>query len=169
MDGNPSIEPQHHIVVPRCYREQVLKIAHENPFSGHVGYRNTLAKICNHLYWPGISKDVKSHCFSCEVCQRLDYLSDITKAKMEEIPIMGVPFHSLQMDCLGPLPASSGKKYIVCFTCPSSKWVEAMPTSSISARKISQALLEITSRMGLPKVLISAQAPSFTSELLEKL
>lgn len=44
-----------------------------------------------------------------------------------------------------------------------------MPTSSFSARQIAKALLEVTSRLGLPNVLVSDQAPAFTRELMEKL
>lgn len=65
--------------------------------------------------------------------------------------------------------SSNGKKYIICFVCTSSKWVEAVATSSISAKQVAKAFLEIVARIGHPKVLISDQGTHFTSELMAKL
>ena len=42
----------HQIVVPSVYRNQILSIAHEIPFAGHLGVNKTYHRILNHFYWP---------------------------------------------------------------------------------------------------------------------
>ncbi|KAJ8043962.1 hypothetical protein HOLleu_11292 [Holothuria leucospilota] len=42
----------HQIVVPRTYRREILSIAHEMPFAGHLGVNKTYHRILNHFYWP---------------------------------------------------------------------------------------------------------------------
>ena len=40
----------HQIVVPPCYRNEILKIAHELPVGGHLGVRKTKDRIMRHFY-----------------------------------------------------------------------------------------------------------------------
>lgn len=169
MDNNVNVATQLQLVVPNCYREEVLKMAHDG-ISGHVGIKKTQIKVTNHLFWPDVSKDVKKYCTSCDTCQRVGYSTDTTKAEMEEFPLTGAVFSTLELDIFGPLQESStGKKYLVCFTDPVSKWVEIVATSSITAKQVAKAFLEVASRIGWPNVLVSDQAKSFTSELVSKI
>ena len=55
-DGRPDLV-QHQIVVPKRYRESILKLAHEVPLAGHLGIAKTKAKILRLYYWPNIVKD----------------------------------------------------------------------------------------------------------------
>ncbi|KAJ8035354.1 hypothetical protein HOLleu_22553 [Holothuria leucospilota] len=47
----------HQIVVPRTYRREILSIAHEMPFAGHLGVNKTYHRILNHFYWPKLKSD----------------------------------------------------------------------------------------------------------------
>ena len=42
----------HQIVIPPCYRDEILRIAHEIPVAGHLGIRKTQARVMAHFYWP---------------------------------------------------------------------------------------------------------------------
>ena len=57
------IEAEHngnvdHIVVSESYRNEMLRVAHMIPFSGHMGFAKTLHHIGAHFFWPGLSSDV---------------------------------------------------------------------------------------------------------------
>ena len=39
----------HQIVVPKCYREDVLNLAHELPLAGHPGINKTYQKVLSHI------------------------------------------------------------------------------------------------------------------------
>ena len=46
------------IVVPESYRNEILRVAHTIPLSGHMGFAKTLDRIGAHFSWPGLSSDV---------------------------------------------------------------------------------------------------------------
>jgi His(2)-Cys(2) zinc finger. len=57
------------IVLPKSYRSEVLKLAHEVPMGGHLGINKTCDKIMRHFYWPRIRKEVSEFCKTCHTCQ----------------------------------------------------------------------------------------------------
>ena len=69
MSAEDEWTVNHQIVVPRVYRPEILKLAHETPMSDHLGVNKTYHKILNHFYWPGLKSDVSQFCNSCHICQ----------------------------------------------------------------------------------------------------
>ena len=59
----------HQIVVPKCFRNDVLNLAHSLPLAGHLGVNKTYQKVLTHFYWPGLKQDVVNYCKSCHTCQ----------------------------------------------------------------------------------------------------
>lgn len=57
------------VVVPSKYRNNILSLAHDSNFAGHLGVRKTLDKIWKYFYWPGIRRDVAQYVRMCHVCQ----------------------------------------------------------------------------------------------------
>lgn len=57
------------IVVPLVYHLQVLSLAHENPWFGHLGIAKTYNSLLKHFFWPGLKRAVAKHCRTCHVCQ----------------------------------------------------------------------------------------------------
>ena len=43
----------HHIVIPKVYRPEILNLAHETPMSGHFDLNKTYHKILNHFIGQG--------------------------------------------------------------------------------------------------------------------
>ena len=62
-------ENTHQIMVPERYRNDILHIAHDLPFAGHMGVNKTYRRVLPYFYWPGLRKDVASYCKSCHTCQ----------------------------------------------------------------------------------------------------
>lgn len=46
------------LVVPSSYRSQVLTMAHESQWCGHLGVTKTYQHILKYFYWPGLKSDV---------------------------------------------------------------------------------------------------------------
>ena len=44
-------------VIPKIYREEILRVARDVPLSGHLGIKETCMQILNHFCWPTIRKD----------------------------------------------------------------------------------------------------------------
>ncbi len=51
-----------HIVVPLKFRQPVLSLAHEHPWSGHLGINKTYNRVLQHFFWPGLKSDVARYC-----------------------------------------------------------------------------------------------------------
>ncbi|GFW41288.1 retrovirus-related Pol polyprotein from transposon opus [Trichonephila clavipes] len=57
------------LVIPKCRRTEVLKLAHTSVFSSHMGPKKTLERIEYSFFWEGLSSNVKKFCESCKECQ----------------------------------------------------------------------------------------------------
>ncbi|GFY35184.1 retrovirus-related Pol polyprotein from transposon 17.6 [Trichonephila clavipes] len=88
------------------------------------------------------------------------------KAPLKLVPVIQEVFTKLNIDACGPLPITSkGNRYLITAICMSSKFPEAIPVSDISSVSVTDALLNIFSRMGFPREIQCDQGTSFTSAL----
>ena len=76
------------IVLPQCYRTEVISMAHDIPLAGHLGVNKTNEIILAHFFWPGIRQTVAQYCITCKICQ-----------------IVGKPNQKIQRSPLQPIPA----------------------------------------------------------------
>ncbi|GFU12842.1 RNA-directed DNA polymerase from mobile element jockey [Trichonephila clavipes] len=136
------------LVILKCRRTEVLSLAHISVFSSHMGPKKTLERIKYSFFWEGLRADVKKFCESCKECQltrsvRIKDRSPITPVSRPELP-----FEVVNMDLIGPIdpPSSKGHKCILCLVDQHTRWGEAMPVTSLSAKVICEALLSIFSR-----------------------
>ena len=58
-----------HLVVPIDCRQQVLELAHEHLWSGHLRVTKTYDRMLKHFFWPGMKADVRHFCNTCRTCQ----------------------------------------------------------------------------------------------------
>uniref|UniRef100_A0A8C2GBZ0 Gypsy retrotransposon integrase-like protein 1 n=1 Tax=Cyprinus carpio TaxID=7962 RepID=A0A8C2GBZ0_CYPCA len=161
-----SPEPQ--LVVPREGRELVLSLGHSVPWAGHLGRHKTTARIVRHFYWPGMRKDIATYCKTCPQCQQTS-LRVPPRAPLKPLPIIGVPFEQLGMDIVGPLEKTkTGNRYMLVITDYATRYPEVFPLKSIKARVVASALIQLFSRVGFPKSIVTDQGSNFMSELLKQ-
>ncbi|KAJ8038132.1 hypothetical protein HOLleu_19119 [Holothuria leucospilota] len=161
----------HQIVVPRTYRREILSIAHEMPFAGHLGVNKTYHRILNHFYWPKLKSDVAKFCKTCHSYQMVGKPNqNIPAAPLKPIPAFEEPFSRVIIDCVGPLPKSrAGHQYILTIMCASTRFPEAIPLRNIKARTVLQALLKFFTLFGLPKEIQSDQGSNFMSTVFQQM
>ena len=146
------------IVLPRCYRRIVLKLAHSIPLSGHLGRRRTRDRISQRFYWPRWAQDVTEYCRSCEACQKTMSGRVREKARLISLPIIDIPFSRIAMDIVGPLVRSkSGHKYILVIVDYATRYPEAIPLRDIEAHHIADELIKLFSRVGIPQEILTDQ------------
>ncbi|GFV37951.1 retrovirus-related Pol polyprotein from transposon opus [Trichonephila clavipes] len=123
------------LVIPKC-RTEVLKLTHTSVFSSHMGPKKTLERIKYSFFWEGLRANVKKFCESCKECQltrsvRIKDQSPITPVARPELP-----FQVVNMDLIGPIdpPSSKGHKYVLCLVDQHTRWGEAVPLTSLSAK-----------------------------------
>ena len=135
-----------------------------------MGVQKTADRILHSFYWPGVMADVKRWCKSCDICQRTIPKGKVSKVPLGRTPIMGEPFQKVAVDLVGPIspPSNQGHRYILTFVDYATRWPEAIPLKTITTEEVSEGLLEIFSRLGFPKEMLSDQGSQFTSQLMKE-
>ena len=112
------------IVIQRSLVKEILPFHHEH--CGHFGMARTFDRVRERFYWPGMKKYVHEWVSSCEVCcqkksPHQKHIHSVTTWKPSH------PFWQVALDFMGPLPESSGNKYILLIGNQFTKWYEAIP------------------------------------------
>ena len=153
----------------------ILAEIHEGSCGHHPGAKSLVRKALRAgYYWPTMMADAKNHVRKCEACQRH---STLTHTPAEELHTFSSPwpFHSWGIDLLGPFHAAPGQlKYLIVAVDYFTKWIEAEPTSTITATRIQNFIFRsLICRFGIPAEIISDNGTQFTDrglcEMLEGL
>ena len=156
------------IILPKSLRAKVIGLAHDTVISGHLGITKTKNRILSHFYWPGITGDVSRYCQSCEICQK-NYMSKPPKAPLVNLPIIDTPFARVAIDLIGPLPKSTkGNRFALVAVDMATKYPDAVPLKNIDTASVAEALLDIFSRVGLPRELLHDQGSQFMSSVMKR-
>ena len=159
------------LVIPDSCREIIMKLSHEALLSGHFSHRKTQMRIRDSFFWPTLDTDVRNFCKSCDVCQRTSPKGRVKPAPLIKVPVITEPFSRVSIDLVGPFspPSESGHRFILTLIDHATGFPEAVPLKDIDTIAVSEALLGIFSRVGIPREILSDQGPQFTSKLMGEL
>ena len=137
--------------------------------AGHLGRDKTTKRITKNFYWPSVFRDVAEYCQRCPECQKTGKGSQ-HKVLLVPLPVIKEPFERIAMDIVGPLPRSKkGNQYILVICDYATRYPEAMAIRRIEAGVVAEKLMELFSRVGIPKEILSDQGTNFMSQLLKEL
>ena len=176
QSGGVEVEAYHdwgvvyQVVIPVNCRQQVLSLAHEHIWSGHLGITKTYHRVLKHFSWPGLKADVVHFCRTCSTCQIVGKPNQpVPCAPLQPIPAVGEPFERVLVDCVGPLPKSkSGNQFLLTMMCVSTRFPEAIPLRTITAPAVTKALVKFFTTYGLPKSLQKDQGTNFLSRVFKE-
>ncbi|GFU71602.1 retrovirus-related Pol polyprotein from transposon opus [Trichonephila clavipes] len=136
------------LVIPKCRRTEVLRLAHTSVFSSHMGPKKTLERIKYSFFWEGLRADVKKFCESCKECQLTQSVRIKDRSSSTPVARPELPLEVGNMDLIGPIdpPSLKGHKYILRLVDQHTRWGEAVPLTSLSAKVTCEAWLNIFSR-----------------------
>jgi transposase InsO family protein len=156
------------VVVPKQFRTQVMKLAHESILGGHQGVQRTTDKVTSNFFWPGVSADITRYCRSCDICQRTLPKGRVSKVPLGSMPVIETPFQRVAIDLVGPIhPCTErGKRYILTIVDYATRYPEAVPLRNIDTRSVAEALLDVYSRVGFPREVLSDNGAQFTSDVM---
>jgi hypothetical protein len=158
------------IVVPEVYKGIILDMAHDAKFSGHMGTKRTFVRLAQRFYWAKCRYDVKNWVKSCAECQIAGKRGDKIKAPLINVPVMPEVFHKVAIDLTGPFRTTEmGNRYILVLQDYGSRWVEALPLPDIEATTVADGLIQIFSRLGFPREVLSDRGGQFISTVMEQL
>ena len=83
---------------------------------------------------------------------------------------MEEPFKRVAVDLVGPISPVSGKgnQYILTVVDFATRYPEAVTLPKIEIERVAEALLEVFSRVGFPKEMLSDRGTQFTSDLMKE-
>ena len=89
---------------------------------------------------------------------------------MVERPVLTEPFEQMAFDLVSPLPkAKGGYRFVLTAVCMATRWPEAIPLKSITARAVAEGMVNIFSRTAIPLQILSDQGTQFLSSLVKDL
>ncbi|XP_017221317.1 uncharacterized protein LOC108198046 [Daucus carota subsp. sativus] len=149
----------------------ILREVHEGICGNHSGGSSLALKILRQgYYWPTMRSEASKFVQACDKCQRFATYSSRPAASLTSL-LSPWPFALWGIDLIGELPkAKGGVRYAVVAVDYFTKWAEAAPLATITAKKITSFVFNsIVCRFGIPFKLISDNGKQFDSRELKKL
>ena len=64
-----------------------MNLAHESrKVVNHVGRKETISKVLDEFYWPGVCREVTQFCRSCATCQRTNHNIKVASTHCCSVP-----------------------------------------------------------------------------------
>jgi hypothetical protein len=166
----PSCGRELQWIPPLRKRWSILLQTHATPDVGHPGAVVMLRRIQDVMWWPDITKHIKTMTDTCEICQH---------AKRRKDPLQGViaalryklPNSEILIDVIEGLPtARNGWKYIIAITCASSRYTMLIGSAKNNSEAIADALIHwITNAPGFPRMIKTGRDTGIVSVALQEL
>ncbi|CAC5413817.1 unnamed protein product [Mytilus coruscus] len=156
------------LIVPKAYRTDVMKLAHESLMAGHMATRRTVYSVLSEFYWPGVESDVKRYFRSRDICQRTVPKGKQIRAPFGTTPINDVPFRRLAVYIVGPLVpvTDKGNRFILTLVDYATRYPEGLALPSIETERVAEALIDIFCRVDFPREMLTDMGAQFTSNLM---
>jgi transposase InsO family protein len=152
------------MVVPAKMVPEILRVAHDEPVSGHVGAKKMISVICRRFWWKSINSDAQKYAASCVTCAARAPSNPKPRAPLLQRVQAERPLDRVEMDIKGPLPQTArGYRYVLVIQDSFSKFVELMPLCSQSAAEVCLRFGEWVGRYGIPTSAHSDHGPCFIS------
>jgi len=153
------------ICLPCERRKQVMELAHDIA-GGHLGAKRTCERIKLSLWWPTMTRDVKTYVQKCETCEKKALVTLFDRVPITAIPRNDRVFTHWYMDCMGPLFNYKVKyHYALIMVDSASRWPACFPLRSLSAKAVCEAILQLWQFTGCGDVVSSDCGINFTSQL----
>ena len=152
-------------LIPVNFRKQIFLAFHN---LRHPGPRPTVKKVEERYFWPTLRKDVTRWANECRPCQEVKVGKTISPPTKKR-PVGAPRFSDLQLDCVGPLPASEGMSYLLTIICRTTRYVDAVPMAQVTAEACAKAFLRSwVKNFGLPTEALCDNGAAFVSKLWAK-
>uniref|UniRef100_A0A1I8HVZ1 Reverse transcriptase domain-containing protein n=1 Tax=Macrostomum lignano TaxID=282301 RepID=A0A1I8HVZ1_9PLAT len=139
------------VVPPTILRRRILETAHDEV---HPSAENTKAHVSKEFWWPGLDRDVRQFVERCQLCAER---RPVVQRKIDIWPSESEPWSRVHMDhCEVP-----GVGLLLLLSDAYSGWPEAVQVPDRSAGSVLRVLRAVFARNGVPRTLVSDNAPEF--------
>ena len=139
------------LVIPSSLRKQIKSKLH----SSHMGTESCLRRAREHVFWPGMSAEIKREVEKCEICRTFEASQQKETLMPHEAPMR--PWQKVGTD----LFEFKNKSYLVTVDYFSNFWeVDKLPDTK--ARTVILKLKNHFARYGCPDEVVSDNGPQFS-------
>lgn len=158
-----KVDDQLRLVVPKNARWQICRNNHDDV--GHFGFAKTLERIQSKYWFPKLRKFVKKYVAACINCAyNKDSASKAPSGHLHPIDKVGIPFHTLHLDHVGPFVGSKLRNnYILTIVDGFTKYLFARPVRDTKTKSVIKILESLFYDFGTPTRIISDRGTAFTS------
>jgi len=148
-------------LIPAAHPRQLFTAFHNLP---HPGTKATGRLMCSRVTWPFMTRDIARWVADYQECGRTKVTRQPPAAD-QPIPVPTQRFSHIHVDFVGPLTVSKeGFRYLFTIIDRSSRWLEAIPLTSMETDTCVEALISSwIARFGIPAIITSDQGSQFTS------
>ena len=157
--------------VPKHLRSETLYRLHNSPTSGPLGINKTVYEFRKRFYFPSFTEYLLNYVKNCSTClQTKNFQQKRLKPPLELLTSdQNFPGDMMQIDLVGQFNAPV-YKYALTAIDVFSKYLFAVPLSSISAENVAKALVSIFLKHSyIPKTILADLGTGFTSKLMHEL
>jgi transposase InsO family protein len=164
--GAPAGDP---IFSPGMSLPEKFKAVH-NSVVGHLGVDATIRRLAEQgTVAPGLRPQVQDLVASCAVCQKVRLGQGSVIAAVRTTAVQQ-PFQHIMWDTIGPLPVSSaGYEYVLVVMDRFTRFIELIPTHTVSSRDAAAALLQVCGRYGVFTTIHSDRGRQFDAAVVHHL
>lgn len=155
-------------LAPLSLRHTLLRLAHDNPLSGHFSTLKTLQRLQSAWFWPRMEQEIHLYCRSCITCNQVNLPSNKKPVPLEKLDTALYFNHRVHIDLLGPLPNNQGHKYAMIISDAYSKLVRVVPVKDKTKEEVGNCFLrEWICLHGIPHLLVSDKGSEFANSVFK--
>ena len=167
-----GLESHKQLVVPEDCILKIIRTLHNSPVQGHPGLKKMFYELRKRYYSPNLACKVQKVLDGCENCMKSKSVKETQlRPPLQKIydPCDG-PEDLLEIDIVGPLPASNGFTHILTAVDVFSRYLFAVPLKRPDTHSVVRGLLSIfTKHAYVPKHILTDKGTAFTAELLSEI
>lgn len=155
-------------VVPSKARWKIVKQNHDD--IGHPALNKTVEKLKRNFWFPRMRRYVKNYIGACLECLYNKHPGGKKPGKLHNIDKIGIPFHTLHLDHLGPFVKSKrGNSYVLVIVDGFTKFTILRAVKRTSSSVTARALNEVINIFGAPQRVVTDRGTAFTGKEFETL
>ena len=159
-------------IVPRSYKDKVLKLIHSSPTAAHMGIQRTWTRARNNFWWPDMKGDITKFVQECVPCGINKHVNTPNLAPMSKTNTPDNPLEEIMVDFVGPFQQarSHNFRYALQIQDVFSRFLIFVPTIDNTALTAAEAVrTRWLAIFGMPKRIRSDRGSHFTAEIFKEL
>lgn len=154
-------EPRLLCFIPKGHRLSLLRIFHDE--HDHICAEKTVDLILKHFWFPGLRQFVAKYIKHCLVCVSYKRVPRAPHQPITSWEKPSLPFQTLHIDALGPLPESNGYKFVLLIIDAFTKFSLLYSVRKQDVSELKRTFTNAISLFGVPKLLVADRGRMFES------